>query len=64
MKFNKMNGKRSLSPNSNNNNSFNKQFKQHNKSWHGNNSQNVVSDERKNLPMWAAKQSFLTEISK
>lgn len=56
MKF-KMNGKRSLSPSS----SPSKPWKQHQAS-----PVHVGSlmEERKRLPMWSARESFLKEISK
>ena len=58
MKFNAMNHhKRSLSP-SPNNNTPNKHHKQ-NFNYNGD-----IMEERKQLPMWAARDGFIKEISK
>ena len=52
-----MNGKRSLSPS----NTPNKSWKQQN----GSNGQaETLLEDRRKLPMWSAKESFLKEISK
>ena len=56
MKF-KMNGKRSLSPS----NTPNKSWKQQNVSKAQADS---LLEERRKLPMWSARESFLKEISK
>ena len=56
MKF-KMNGKRSLSPS----NTPNKSWKQQNTSKAQADS---LLEERRKLPMWSAKESFLKEISR
>ena len=58
MKFNAMNHKRSLSPLSNNANTPNKHHRQN---FHYNGD---IKEERKQLPMWAAKDSFIKEITK
>ena len=58
MKFNAMNHhKRSLSPSSNNATPS----KHHKQSFNYNGD---IKEERKQLPMWAAKDSFIKEISK
>ena len=56
----KMNGKRSLSPSSNH------QGGNHQKQWKqfGQNFNGEMMAERKKLPMWAAREGFLKEISK
>ena len=59
MKF-KMNGKRSLSP-SNSSNTPNKSWKQQNVSKAQADS---LLEERRKLPMWSARESFLKEISR
>jgi len=58
----KMNGKRSLSPSNHNN--YSKHLKL-NKTWSNGSERGPDSgDERRKLPMWAARDSFLKEITK
>ena len=59
MKLQAMNGKRSLSPGSNMKGNQ-KHWKQNGQNFNG----NSLFDERKKLPMWSAKESFLKEVSK
>ena len=58
----KMNGKRSLSPNASGQNF--KHWKQNNSNYNGTGDMGEMFAERRKLPMWAAKESFLKEISK
>ena len=58
----KMNGKRSLSPNASGQNF--KHWKQNNSNYNGTGDMGEMFTERRKLPMWAAKESFLKEISK
>ena len=62
MKLQAMNGKRSLSPGSNRKGNQ-KHWKSNGQNFNGNNGISLF-DERKKLPMWSAKESFLKEVSK